>query len=81
MLRTRRKLERLHTKMDGQSRQINYLRIKLGYTLAELRLYKKLKEEMSSQLEQLQAQISLSQEQYKQCLLRLQQAGVAMDAV
>ena len=66
----------MHTKMDVQSRQVNYLRIKLGYTLAELRLYKKLKEEMSLQLEQLQAQITLSQEQYRQCLMRLQQAGI-----
>ena len=78
--RMQRKIDRMRTKMDVQSRQINYLRIKLGYTLAELRLYKRLKEEMGSQVDQLQAQISLSQEQYRQCLLRLQQAGIGFNS-
>lgn len=78
--RLQRKVERMRVKLDVQSRQVNYLRIKLGYTLAELRLYKRLKEEMASQLEQQQAQILLSQEQYRQCVLKLELAGRSLNA-
>jgi 3-dehydroquinate dehydratase len=48
--------------------------MKLGYTISELRLYKQLKKELDNQVTQLQHALTVSQCQYEQCLLKLNQA-------
>ena len=45
-----------------------------GYALSELRLYKQLKHEMDKQIGQLQEALFLSQDQYRQCIRKLEDA-------
>ena len=66
-----KRVERLRARLKAQLKQTNYLRVKLGYTLAELRLYKQLKEETDRRLGELDAGLAASQEQYRHCLQRL----------
>ena len=46
----------------------------VGYTLAELRLFKRLKEQLDCRTAQLQQDMASSQQHYQLCLHRLQQA-------
>lgn len=66
------KLARCRARLRLQVRQTNHLRLKLGYTLAELRLYKRLKAELDERLSVLQDGLQSSQQQQSQCLQRLQ---------
>ena len=58
----------------NRSHGIYHYLFPLGYALSELRLYKQLKQEMDNQISQLQEALALSQDQYRQCIHKLENA-------
>ncbi|XP_065901263.1 paramyosin-like isoform X2 [Dysidea avara] len=68
------KVSLLRGQLKKRNCHCNYLRLRLGYVLAEVRLYKRLKEDLDGQITVLQNGFELSSRQQLMCIHLLEQA-------